>query len=118
MYTLIKVSSRRQAQAFRRFAKPLGSEVENLFSAEKNPLLQEGGEAVRFMLEDENGSTVGRIAAFVRPAEPPTGYVDFLEYQDKQEVKEKLLDVCRQWVEVRGVGSLQVAATVICQNSR
>ncbi len=103
MYTLIKVNNRRQAQAFMRFAEPLGREVENLFSEERNPLLQEGGEAVRFMLEDENGTVVGRVVAFVRATEPPTGYVDFLESVDNQDVKEKLLSVCRQWLEVRGV---------------
>jgi hypothetical protein len=118
-YTLIKVNSRRQAQAFLRLPKllhksnpdyvlPRCCDVENAFCHEKSKLLQEGGEAVRFMLEDENGNLVGRIAAFVNPPATcldgqPTGFIDFFDSVSNQEVTSKLLNACRQWLEVRGV---------------
>ena len=118
-YTLIKVNSKRQARAFLRLPKllhksnpsyvfPRTCEVENAFCCEKSLLLQEGGEAVRFMLEDENGNLVGRIAAFANPpaASPngqPSGFINFLDSVDNQDVTSKLLNACRQWLEVRGV---------------
>ncbi len=121
-YTLIKVSGQRQAQAFLDFPKalykgdasyihPLDSDVENVFCYEKNKLLQQGGEAVRFMLQDENGTTVGRVAAFVNPKtatlnEQPTGGMGFFESVNNQDVAFKLFDVCRQWLEVRGMQAM------------
>ncbi len=93
------------------YIHPLDSDVENVFCYEKNKLLQQGGEAVRFMLQDENGVVVGRIAAFVNPKtaylnEQPTGGVGFFDSINDREVAFKLFDVCRQWLEVRGMQAM------------
>ena len=91
---------------------PRTCDVENVFCYEKSKLLQEGGEAVRFMLEDENGNLVGRIAAFVNPPAAclngqPSGFIDFFDSVSNQEVTSKLLNACRQWLEVRGVRDIK-----------
>lgn len=121
-FSLIKVNSSRQAQAFFDFPKalykddlnyihPLWDDVESVFCYEKNRLLQAGGEVVRFMLQDESGVTLGRVAAFVNPKtaylnEQPTGGFGFFESVNSREVAFKLFDVCRQWLEVRGMQAM------------
>ncbi|MDR3328650.1 MAG: hypothetical protein LBS63_00895 [Prevotellaceae bacterium] len=121
-YTLIKVNGRQQARAFLDYPKalyrgdaayvhPLDSDVESIFDSQRNRLLQEGGEAVRFLLQDEEGGLVGRVAAFVNPRTAhlggqPTGGMGFFECAPQQEAAFKLLDVCRQWLEVRGMEAM------------
>ncbi|MDR0687663.1 MAG: hypothetical protein LBF55_03125, partial [Prevotellaceae bacterium] len=121
-YTLIKVNSRRQAQAFLNFPKalykndpcyvhPLDDDVEGVFCYRKNTLLQGGGEVARFMLQDENGAPVGRVAVFVNPQtaclnDQPTGGMGFFECIRCREAAFSLLDACRQWLEVRGVEAM------------
>jgi hypothetical protein len=121
-YTLIKVNSRRQAQAFLNFPKalykndsnyvhPLDSDVESVFCYKKNKLLQSGGEAARFILQDENGALVGRIAAFVNPQtaylnDQPTGGMGFFECISCRNAAFSLFDACRQWLEVRGMEAM------------
>ena len=45
------------------YVRPLDNEVENVFDRSKNKLFRHG-DAIRFILRDEKGKTVGRIAAF------------------------------------------------------
>lgn len=121
-YTLIKINSRRQAQVFLDFPKtlykndpcyvhPLDSDVEGIFCYKRNKLLQAGGEAVRFLLQDETGAVAGRVAAFVNPktvnlSEQPTGGMGFFECINSREAAFLLFDACRQWLEVRGMEAM------------
>src|SRR5690606_42064061 len=44
-------------------------EIEKIFDPKRNKLLRSpGGEAIRWVLKDNNGKNIGRIAAFVNPA--------------------------------------------------
>ena len=45
------------------YVRPLNNEVENVFDRSKNKLFRHG-DATRFLLKDERGNIVGRIAAF------------------------------------------------------
>jgi GNAT superfamily N-acetyltransferase len=121
-YTLIKVNSKRQAQAFLNFPKalykndpsyvhPLDGDVEGVFCYRKNTLLQGGGEVARFMLQDENGAPVGRVAVFVGPQtaclnDQPTGGMGFFECIRCRKAAFSLFDACRQWLEARGVEAM------------
>ena len=121
-YTLIKVNSKRQIQAFLDFPKalykddpsyvhPLDSDVERVFCYGKNTLLQLGGEAARFLLQDEDGATVGRVAVFVNPKtaclnDQPTGGMGFFECIRCEEAAFALFDTCRRWLEVRGMAAM------------
>jgi GNAT superfamily N-acetyltransferase len=121
-YTLIKVTSKRQIQAFLKFPKmlykndasyvyPLDSDVESIFCYNKNKLLQSGGEAARFMLQDEDGRSVGRVAVFINPKtaylnDQPTGGMGFFECINNLEVAFSLFDTCRRWLEVRGMEAM------------
>jgi GNAT superfamily N-acetyltransferase len=121
-YTLIKVNSRRQIQSFLDFPKmlykddpnyvhPLESDVESVFCYSKNKLLQLGGEVARFMLQDEDGATVGRVAVFVNPnaaglSDLPAGGMGFFECINSREAAFVLFDACRRWLEVRGMEAM------------
>jgi GNAT superfamily N-acetyltransferase len=122
-YTLIKVRNRQHARAFLQLPRtlysgdccyihPLNDDVENLFGYATNPLLQEGGEAVRFLLQcDDSGQLAGRIAAFVNPRnayhnEQPTGGIGFFECINSGEAAALLFDACRQWLAVRGMEAM------------
>ena len=45
------------------YIRPLDNEVEQVFHPEKNKLFKDGN-AKRWIVQDQDGSTVGRIAAF------------------------------------------------------
>ena len=73
-YTLEEVTSRRATREFLDLPKrlyrdephwicPLDQDIENRFHPETNELLRDG-EAIRWIVVDERGRVVGRIAAF------------------------------------------------------
>ncbi|MDR3189123.1 MAG: hypothetical protein LBT94_08095, partial [Prevotellaceae bacterium] len=93
------------------YVHPLDSDVERVFCYAKNTLLQTGGEAARFMLQDEEGAMVGRVAVFVNPnaacrSEQLTGGMGFFECINNQEVAFTLFNACRCWLEVRGMEAM------------
>jgi DNA primase len=45
------------------YVRPIDNEVENVFDRSQNKLFRHG-DAIRFILKDEKGNIVGRIAAF------------------------------------------------------
>jgi hypothetical protein len=89
---------------------PLDMEVENIFKPEKNDLFKEG-EAIRWILQDNRGAVIGRVAAFVnyrksRKAEVPSGGIGFFECIDNQEAANILFDAGRNWLTERGLKAM------------
>ncbi|WP_194777881.1 hypothetical protein [Pararhodonellum marinum] len=81
--------------------RPLDKDIEGIFHAETNKLLRQGGKAIRWLLQDEQGNVLGRIAAFIHPKwkeKQPTGGLGFFECVDNQEVAFKLFDTARTWL--------------------
>jgi hypothetical protein len=81
---------------------PLDMEVENIFTPSKNSLFEDG-EAVRWVLQDDSGRLIGRIAAFVnyhkaKKSVPMAGGVGFFECIDNQEAANLLFDAGKQWL--------------------
>lgn len=90
---IIEVNTPKQAQSFIDLPKfiykldpqwvcPLDIEIENVFDPTKNSFYSHG-EAIRFLLIDENGQPIGRVAAFINTnkafiGEKPTGDSVFL----------------------------------------
>ena len=88
------------------YIRPWDHDVENVFNPDKNKFFKEG-EVSRFLLEDDTGKTIGRIAAFTHPkiernAEQPTGGCGFFECINDQEAANKLFDMAREWLTRRG----------------
>ena len=91
---------------------PLENEVEVVFDPLKNPKFA-NGEAIRWVLTDAAGTTIGRMAAFlnrdavdVQNADLPTGGLGFFECIDDQSAASQLFDAGRQWLATRGMQAM------------
>jgi hypothetical protein len=89
---------------------PLDMEIEAVFDPSKN-LLFDGGEAIRWVLRDEGGRPLGRVAAFYNRAkaesrDPKAGGVGFFECVDDQAAANALFDASREWLSRRGLEAM------------
>lgn len=89
--------------------QPLDKDVQEVFDKEKNKAFRAGGEAIRWVLLNNSGKAVGRIAAFVNKkykAEQPTGGVGFWECPNDPEAARLLFDAARDWLAARGMEAM------------
>jgi GNAT superfamily N-acetyltransferase len=89
---------------------PLDSEVEAIFDPAENQTFI-NGEAVRWILKDEDLKTIGRIAAFIdrkrsEANNQPTGGMGFFEVTDNKEAAFRLFDTARDWLASRGMEAM------------
>jgi hypothetical protein len=92
------------------WACPLEGMVENVFNPKKNPSFKRG-EAIRWVLLDDNKKPIGRIAAFynldkAKTFEQPTGGCGFFECVDNQEAANKLFEAARDWLKSKGMEAM------------
>lgn len=92
------------------YIRPLDKDVNNVFDPAKNKLLRDG-EAIRWILQDDKGKSIGRVAAFInkrtaKAAEQPTGGMGFFDCINNQEAANMLLDACRDWLKERGMEAM------------
>lgn len=89
------------------WVRPLDSDIEEVFDPKRNKRFRKG-EIARWLLKDEKGSYVGRVAAFVDPVtfktgEPLVGGMGFFECINDQEAANLLLDTAKAWLISRGM---------------
>ena len=89
---------------------PLDSMVEALFDPLKNNAFS-NGEAKRWILKDNNGKLLGRIAAFIdmkRSAanSQPTGGIGFFEVVENKEAAFSLFDTAKAWLKSKGMEAM------------
>lgn len=89
---------------------PLDMEIENIFRPEKNDLFTDG-EAIRWVLQDDTGSYIGRVAAFIsyhkaQASEVPAGGIGFFECINNQQAANILFDAGRAWLTERGLKAM------------
>lgn len=89
---------------------PLDDDIRKVFDKSRNELFT-NGEAIRWIALDEQGSIVGRIAAFYYKEhaysyEQPTGGCGFFEAIDDQELADTLFDAAREWLAARGMEAM------------
>src|SRR6185436_3878640 len=63
--------------------RPLNNDIKAVFDPEKNKFFRHG-ECIRWLLKDENGRVIGRVAAFINRKlafknDQPTGGMGFFE---------------------------------------
>lgn len=91
--------------------RPLDKDVENVFDPSKNKAFAHG-ECIRWILTDDSGTTIGRVAAFVNQKtvkkgnDQPTGGMGFFECIDDQQAAFALFDACRQWLAAKGMEAM------------
>jgi GNAT superfamily N-acetyltransferase len=119
--TVIEVKNKKDVREFLCFPKklyrgdpfwvcPLDSAIEAVFDPAKNNTFRHG-EAIRWILRDDNGITIGRIAAFIdriRSAanSQPTGGIGFFEIIDNKNAAFYLFDTAREWLAARGMEAM------------
>ncbi len=90
--------------------RPLDKDIEAVFDPKKNKFFRHG-ECTRWLLVDEQGQTLGRVAAFIdrkqaNKFEQPTGGMGFFECVDDQQAAFVLFDTCREWLAERGMAAM------------
>jgi hypothetical protein len=89
---------------------PLDMEIENIFNPQKNDCYHHGN-AIRWVLKDDFGKLIGRIAAFYDKNKAfqnpqPTGGIGFFECTDDQQAANLLFQTAREWLEANGMQAM------------
>ncbi|MCF6404055.1 hypothetical protein L3C95_14265 [Chitinophaga filiformis] len=91
--------------------RPLDKDIEQVFDPEKNKAFRQG-ECIRWILKDNKGKLIGRIAAFVNKRyktkgdKQPTGGVGFFDCINDQAAANLLFDAAREWLRERGMEAM------------
>ena len=86
--------------------RPLDQDIEVIFDPNKNFHLKKG-EAIRWILFDENQNPIGRVAAFYENTEPDKSNLKmagmgFFEVIDDENAAIILFDSCKNWLKEKG----------------
>jgi len=93
------------------FIQPLDKDVNDVFDPKKNKAFR-FGECNRWILKDEDGNLIGRIAAFVykkyknKGDTQKTGGIGFFECIESQESADMLFDVSKHWLMQRNMEAM------------
>lgn len=94
----------------RNWVRPLDKDIESVFDSKKNKFFRHG-EAARWILRDNHGNPLGRVAAFINrktanTSEQPTGGMGFFECVKNKEAAFMLFDKCQHWLKERGMEAM------------
>jgi hypothetical protein len=93
------------------YIRPLDKDVNQVFDPKKNKAFRHG-EAVRWILKDDEGRLLGRIAAFANKRyktkgdEFPVGGIGFFDCIRNQHAADRLFDVAKHWLLQRGMEAM------------
>jgi len=120
-FTLKAVSDKNSIKAFLdfpaklyredpRWSRPLDSDIEKIFDPEQNKKFRQG-DAIRWILEDEQKNVVGRVAAFydkqtANKNTQPTGGLGFFDCINNTDASTILFDACREWLQGKGMEAI------------
>lgn len=91
--------------------RPLDKDLESVFDPKKNKFFK-NGKCIRWVAIDDNGETVGRVAAFVnentatKGNDQPTGGMGFFEAINDEKVAFALFDACQNWLKENGMEAM------------
>lgn len=91
--------------------RPLDKDIEGVFDREKNKAFRTG-EAIRWILKDDFGVVIGRVAAFfdrkhaMKGNDQPTGGMGFFECIQDAQAAFMLFDQCRDWLKSKGMEAM------------
>jgi len=93
------------------YIQPLHKDVLDVFNPAKNKTFRHG-EATRWILKNEEGKLIGRIAAFVNKKyknkgdDIPVGGIGFFDSINDQKAADMLFDVAKHWLMQRGMQAM------------
>jgi hypothetical protein len=119
---LKEVTSQKDAREFLRlpawlyrnephWIRPLDKDIESVFDKEKNKTFR-NGECIRWILLDDTGACIGRVAAFVNKKivskgnDQPTGGMGFFECVEDKMAAFMLFDQCKHWLQSKGMEAM------------
>lgn len=119
---LIEVTDKSLAQDFIRvnvlinksspnYIRPLDKDVHDVFDPKKNKAFRFGS-ATRWILQNDSGQLIGRIAAFVhkkyrnRGDDVPVGGIGFFDCIYDQDAADMLFDVAKHWLMQQGMQAM------------
>jgi hypothetical protein len=91
----------------KRYIRPLDKDIEQVFDPEKNKAFRHG-EVIRWVLKDDNGAYIGKIAAFVNKKyktkgdEGLVGGIGFFDCINDQAAANLLFDTAKAWLAEKG----------------
>lgn len=98
-------------QSYPNWIRPFDKDILEVFDPKKNRLLRTS-KLARWVLENDNGELIGRIAAFVNPRykskgdDVPVGGVGFFDSIDSQEAANLLFDTAKAWLKSEGMEAM------------
>ena len=89
---------------------PLDNDIEAVFDPEKNNFHKDG-KCTRWILKDDNGKLIGRVAAFINNKkaynyEQPTGGMGFFECINDEKAAFLLFDTAKNWLAANGMKAM------------
>ncbi|MFM7079705.1 MAG: hypothetical protein ACKOYC_07920 [Bacteroidota bacterium] len=90
--------------------RPLDKDIEHVFDRKTNKTFRHG-EVCRWLLENDKGTCIGRVAAFVNRKtadkyDQPTGGIGLFECIDNKEAAHFMFDHCKAWLKERGMEAM------------
>ena len=90
--------------------RPLDSDNENVLEQKQNKMFTHG-ECIRWILQDQNKQTIGRIAAFIDHKtkdlnDQPTGGLGFFECINNKDAAFALFDTCKNWLKDKQIEAM------------
>jgi len=90
---------------------PLDNDIAAIFDPLRNSFFRHG-KCTRWILLDDDGNTIGRIAAFINYEKAykqiqPTGGMGFFECMDDEAASHCLFDTARCWLEANGMQAME-----------
>jgi len=91
--------------------RPLDKDIESVFDPDKNKSFRDG-ECARWILRDDAGRAIGRVAAFIlkktiyKGNDQPTGGMGFFECIHDEKAAFMLFDQCKEWLQGRGMEAM------------
>ncbi len=93
--------------------RPLDKDIEEVFDPQKNKLFRrKENECARWLLKDDAGGVIGRVATFVNKKyknvgdKQKVGGIGFFECIDDQKAANFIFDFCKGWLQERGVEAM------------
>ncbi len=90
------------------YIQPLDKDIDEVFDKTKNKFFRHG-ECERWLLQDEKGNYIARLAVFVNkkyPQDQPTGGIGFFECDNNQEAANYLFDNAKAWLQSKGMEAM------------
>jgi hypothetical protein len=92
------------------YIRPLDDDIRKVFDPNRNKYFSHGT-ATRWLLKDESGSFIGRIAAFINERNTtafpqPSGYFGFFECINSLSAAHLLLETAQNWLRERGMEAM------------